>query len=288
MNEMRARCVLGIDNGIQITPELLKRQYRIKALRYHPDKNTSPDAKDHFLLVREAYEYLSDHNSPMENLSYIDLLKEFLNNKSPVMHIIISKLSHMCEDKALSFINSIYKFILMDIYKLLIANREILYIPDIFIEEIRKILITKSQGDERILLNPSLDDLWKDNLYKLVIGDRTYLIPLWHHELVYDNSGCDLYVKCNPILPDNLEIDENNNVIVSLEYNIADLLQMEEVYTVIGERVFSFRPDELYIMKRQRIVRSGVGISRIKPKNIYDVSSKGDIIFDITLSQLHI
>ena len=58
---------------------------------------------------------------------------------------------------------------------------------------------------------------------------------------------------------------------------------MDEVYTVIGERVFSFRIDEMHIMKRQQIVRSGMGISRIKPKNIYDVSTKGDIIFDIEL-----
>ncbi|MFY7731637.1 MAG: J domain-containing protein [Flavobacterium sp.] len=284
MDQARARHVLGIDNVTHVTPELLKRHYRIKALRYHPDKNASPDANEQFQLVREAYEYLSDHNSPMDNLSYVDMLKEFLNAKSPIIHIIISKLSHMCEDKAVRFINSIDKLILMDIYKLLIANREILYIPEVFIEEIRKILITKTQGDERILLNPSLDDLCNDNLYKLVVGDRTYLIPLWHHELIYDNSGCDLYVKCNPILPDNVEIDEDNNVIVSLEYSIADLLKMDEVYTVIGQRAFSFRTDELRVMKRQRIVRSGMGISRIKPKNIYDVSSRGDIIFDITLS----
>lgn len=284
MDQTRARHILGIDNNTYITPEVLKRQYRIKALRYHPDKNSSPDANEQFRLVRDAYEYLSDNNSPMDNLSYVDLLKEFLNTKSPILHIIISKLSQMCEDKAVSFINSIDKLILMDIYKLLIANREILYIPDIFIEEIRKILITKTQGDERILLNPSLDDLWKDNIYKLVIDDRTYLVPLWHHELIYDNSGCDLYVKCNPILPDNLEIDEDNNVIVSLEYKIADLLQMDETYTVIGERVFSFTTNELRIMKRQRIVRSGMGISRIKQKNVYDVSTKGDIIFDVKLS----
>ena len=284
MDQTRARHVLGIDNAAHITPELLKRRYRIKALRYHPDKNSSPDANEQFRLVREAYEYLSDHNSPMDNLSYVDLLKEFLNAKSPIIHIIISKLSQMCEDKAVHFINSIDKLILLDIYKLLVSNREILYIPEIFIEEIRKILITKTQGDERIILNPSLDDLWKDNIYKLVVDDRTYLVPLWHHELIYDNYGCDLYVKCNPILPDNIEIDEDNNVIVSLEYNIADLLQMDETYIVIGERVFSFTTNELRIMKHQRIVRSGMGISRIKQKNVYDVSTKGDIIFDITLS----
>lgn len=283
MNEMRARYVLGINNEIQMTPDLLKRQYRLKALRYHPDKNPSPDANDQFLLVREAYEYLSDHNSPMENLSYVDLLKEFLNNKSPIIHIIISKLSQMCEEKAFNLINSIDKLILMDIYKLLIANREILYIPDIFIEEIRKILISKSQGDERIILNPSLDDLWKDNLYKLSIDERIYLIPLWHHELVYDNSGCDLYVKCNPILPDNVEIDENNNIIVSLEYNVSDLLKTDKMNVLLGGREFSFRPEELRMLKRQQLTYTGIGISRIKPQNIYDVTSRSDVIFDVEL-----
>jgi len=283
MDQTRARHVLGIDNMAQITPELLKRQYRIKALRYHPDKNLSPDANEQFRMVRDAYEYLSDYNSPVENLSYVDMLKEFLNTKSPVVHIIISKLSHMCEDKAFQFINSIDKLILIDIYKLLTSNREILNVPDIFIEEIRKILISKTKCDERILLNPSLNDLWSDSVYKLVIDERTYLIPLWHHELVYDNSGCDLHVKCNPILPDNVEIDEDNNLIVSLECKVSDLMQVNLVNVLVGDRGFSFRADELRMIKSQHLVRTGVGISRIKPKNVYDVSARGDIIFDIKL-----
>jgi hypothetical protein len=283
MEEMRARYVLGIDNTIQITPDLLKRQYRLKALRYHPDKNSSPDANEQFRLVREAYEYLSDRNSPMENLSYVDLLKEFLNAKSPVIQIIIEKLSHMCEEKAFRFINSIDKLILIDIYKLLTANKEILHIPDIFIEEIRKIIITKTRGDERIILNPSLEDLWNGNVYKLYIDERTYLIPLWHHELVYDNSGCDLYVKCNPILPDNVEIDENNNIIVSLEYNASDLLKNDVININVGGREFSLYPEELRVLKRQQLTRVGIGISRIKPQNIYDISSRGDVIFDVEI-----
>lgn len=283
MEEMRARYVLGIDNTIQITPDLLKRQYRLKALRYHPDKNSSPDANEQFRLVRDAYEYLSDRNSPMENLSYVDLLKEFLNAKSPVIQIIIEKLSHMCEEKAFRFINSIDKLILIDIYKLLTANKEILHIPDIFIEEIRKIIITKTRGDERIILNPSLEDLWNGNVYKLYIDERTYLIPLWHHELVYDNSGCDLYVKCNPILPDNVEIDENNNIIVSLEYNASDLLKNDVININVGGREFSLYPEELRVLKRQQLTRVGIGISRIKPQNIYDISSRGDVIFDVEI-----
>lgn len=259
----------------------MKRQYRINALRHHPDKNSSPDANEQFRLVREAYEYLSDnHTTPIENLSYVDMLKEFLNTKSPIIHIIIAKLSHICEDNASQFIHSIDKSILMDIYR----HQEILHIPDIFIEKIRETLISKTQGDECILLNPSLEDLLSDNVYKLSINQRTYLVPLWHHELIYDNSGCDVYVKCHPILPDNIEIDENNNIIVKLKYDISEIFQMDVVNVLIGQRKFTFRPNELRISKSQRLTRIGVGISRIKSKNVYDVYTRGDIIFDIEIT----
>ena len=284
MNNSRARFILDIEADVIITQELLKKQYRIKALQCHPDKNSSPDANAQFQQVHEAYEMLSEASAPIERQSYVDMLKEFLGNTSPVVQIILSKLSQMCEDKAVRFVRSIDKLILIDIYKLLAAHRDILYIPDSFMNEIKKILIDKTKSDERIILNPSLEDLWCDNLYKLCIDERTYLIPLWHNELVYDNSGCDLYVKCNPILPENVEIDERNNMIVQLNYDVSQLIDQDNIKVYVGSRDFSFRPSKLRIAKKQRIVFSNSGISTIKHKNIYDVSTRGDVILEITMS----
>jgi len=284
MNNSRARSILEIEANIQITPELLKKQYRIKALQCHPDKNSSPDANAQFQQVHEAYEILSEASVPIERQSYADMLKEFLGNTSPVVQIILSKLSQMCEDKVVKFAGSIDKLILIDIYKLLAAHRDILYMPDSFMNEIKKILIDKTKNDERIILNPSLEDLWCDNLYKLCIGERTYFIPLWHNELVYDNSGCDLYVKCNPILPENVEIDQRNNVIVQLNYDISHLMNQDNIKVDLCGRDFSFRPSKLRITKKQRVVFASSGISTIRHKNIYDVSVRGDVILEITMS----
>jgi hypothetical protein len=282
-NEM-ARLALDIDKHIVITPELLKKQYRIKALMYHPDKNKSQDANDQFRRIHEAYQFLSHNNKPPENQTYVDLLKEFLHNNSPIVHIIVSKLTQLCEEKAVKFIETIDKHILIDIYKLLVANKDVLHIPDILIDEMKRILIAKTSSDECIVLNPSLEDLMRDNLYKLVVNEQTYLIPLWHHELVYDNSGSDLYVKCNPILPDHVKIDEMNNLIVSLKYNISELLMLDSVNVLVGGRELSFRPKELKVISRQQITFVGSGISRIKPKNVYDVTARGDVILDIELA----
>jgi hypothetical protein len=48
--------VLGLPD--RSTIEEIKKAYRIKARQYHPDINPDPDAKDCFIAVTEAYEFL--------------------------------------------------------------------------------------------------------------------------------------------------------------------------------------------------------------------------------------
>jgi hypothetical protein len=48
--------ILGIPSNSSI--DEIKKAYRRKARLYHPDINPSPDAKDHFISITEAYEFL--------------------------------------------------------------------------------------------------------------------------------------------------------------------------------------------------------------------------------------
>jgi curved DNA-binding protein CbpA len=48
--------ILGLREGC--TPEDVKKAYRNKAREFHPDINHSPEAKDQFILITEAYEFL--------------------------------------------------------------------------------------------------------------------------------------------------------------------------------------------------------------------------------------
>ena len=58
MNGTYACHVLGID-PTKYTKQLLKKQYYLKALEYHPDKCKHKDAVDRFHEIKDAYDYLS-------------------------------------------------------------------------------------------------------------------------------------------------------------------------------------------------------------------------------------
>jgi len=51
--------VLGIRQGA--SDDEIRKAYRRKAMEYHPDRNHSEEAKDVFIRITEAYEYLTSH-----------------------------------------------------------------------------------------------------------------------------------------------------------------------------------------------------------------------------------
>jgi hypothetical protein len=298
MNRKEACELLEIDETIQITEDIIKKKYRMKALLYHPDKNKSPDASAKFQKIHEAYDFLlnekNDHKSFNDIKSYKDLLADFLKSLSEggglqndfqyrIFNTIITKITHMCENKAVVFLEKIDKTLLLKIYELLLKNREIFYISEQFLSQINDIVKKKTEKDECIILNPMLEDLFNHSLYKMQIESNLYLIPLWHQELIYDNSGSDLYVKCIPILPDNISIDKNNNIYVDLTFNICDIWNKEKIDIEIGGIQFAVYIENLNIKKHQTILLRRMGIPK-QLDDIFDVIQKADIILQISLN----
>ena len=50
--------ILGVDNNA--TSAEIKKAYRVLSLKYHPDRNSSAEAKERFQEINEAYETLGD------------------------------------------------------------------------------------------------------------------------------------------------------------------------------------------------------------------------------------
>jgi len=307
--------ILGIDSTHDYEFEELKKAYRKKALLYHPDKNLDVDTTEIFQKIKDAYEFLIEEydfiQDPEENhdettsdrhvfaawknvvTSYSNILFSFFDPilksesfkeiKSSILHVILDSITTNCEAKAISILEKLDKKVFLKIHELLKQNKDILHITDEFLSKIEEHFSKKIQNDECIILNPFLDDLFENNIYKLVVNDEKYLIPLWHHELVYDNSGSDLYVRCLPILPDNIEIDENNNIHVNRIISIDELWTKGFLEITLGKIVITVPKQQFKLADHQVILLANMGISKINTRDIYDVSKKGDIYLHVDI-----
>ena len=309
MNYKNACELLDIAPDEQICPSKLKRQYRSKALLYHPDKNRSVDATYNFQKVHEAYEYLLHCDGYMgDNMfnddydvddadfvyekvgKYKDLLSSFIQNivvgetHSQIFNIILNRISGVCEAKAIDTLKKLDRQMLIKIYDIVKKYGKSMHLGEGIIQKLETIISDRIVGDERIILNPTLEDLFDNNLYKLTVNKQTYIVPLWHNELVYDNSGNDIYIHCNPVLPDNIEIDEMNNIKMNVSYKISDIWGRDVLPINVGlRRTLPVVPSQLKLAAKQTLVFANMGISRINVKDVYDIKSRSDLHLNITL-----
>ena len=158
-----------------------------------------------------------------------------------------------------------------------------------FVEKIETIIKNKENDFQQkkeveyIILHPLLEDLFENNLYRLTEKNENIIVPLWHHELVYDISGVELYVECYPILPENINIDEDNNIYVFLKYNVKELMSLETIEINLGNKIFCVERNKLYLREFQKYIFKNEGIPIINEENIYDVNKKSTIILCITI-----
>lgn len=64
---------LGLDKNA--SQEEVKKAYRKKSLKFHPDVNKAPDAKQQFIAVNEAYEVLMDKNKIQRMMDFHSQVK---------------------------------------------------------------------------------------------------------------------------------------------------------------------------------------------------------------------
>jgi hypothetical protein len=306
MNYKKACEILNINISEEITTEILKRQYRSLALRYHPDKNPHEDAVAKFQEIQESYEFLmkykdfmdtdssdgcydDEHETSENKGNYKTVLFSFLknilvpDNRSKLFYTILKQVAGTCETNALEILSKVEKQNLIKIYEIIERYREVLHFTEDFVIKIKEIINEKVKDDECVILNPTLDDLFENNLYKLKLNGFTYVVPLWHNELVYDNSGNDIYVKCVPILPENIEIDDKSNIHFLYETTFQELWEKEYLTIHVGSVRFYIKRDTLKIKEEQSIIFSKQGISRINTKNMYDVTNKADVIVKVKI-----
>ena len=140
-----------------------------------------------------------------------------------------------------------------------------------------------------VIIIPTMQDLFDDNVYVYEKNSEKYFVPLWHHEVVYSIAAEDnkeLIVKCTPDVPDNVLIDEDNNLHIDVSWKATSLLASasDDVEYNIANKTFSIHIQNILLKKHQKVILPNCGISVIDPQDIYNNSTKSDVIFHISLS----
>ena len=104
----------------------------------------------------------------------------------------------------------------------------------------------------------------KYNLYKLVVDDQLYFVPLWLEESCFDASGHEIIVLCEPELPDHVAFDDDSNLIVRVEVPFdGHLLQQTMIPVKATEKhVYNVPVQDLQIKASQTYRIRHQGISR--------------------------
>jgi curved DNA-binding protein CbpA len=330
MDLNKAATILEIDlNAIKITSltqDYIKKQFHKLALINHPDKNgNSLESTNKFQQINEAYEYLAKElndlnfaqdssafaqdssafvssNDDESTSRYIYLLSLFIGSiidgqykeaiKNVIKEIVTYGLKH-CEKNV--YLERIFleldKDSALEVFNFICKYKHILHINSDTLEFVSSLIKQKYENDRVFILNPSITDLIENNIFKLYVDDQLYLVPLWHNELYFDSPTSDIIVLCNPELPANMSLDEDNNLHVQIDIEgnkLLDLIKKESscfafVSLLIGSRDFSIPLNKLHMKKEQIYKFVKQGISQVLENDIYNVSCKADIIVKIRI-----
>jgi len=293
---------MNFNNAIEIlelqknfTKKDLKKAYYKKALKYHPDKNNGDkDKEDLFKEINEAYLFLSNENNRnIDDLdtSFSSILKKFFDFMVPEMNVHQNDINNTmeaiikkCKSASITLFEKLSKERSLEIYSFLSKNKDILSIETDLLKNMAEIIKNKTKNDNIIILNPDLNDLLNDKIFKLEYNNNTFYVPLWSNEVVFEDlSGNDIIIRCIPDLDDDVHVDKDNILHVNIKADIKKILESKELLVKIGEKEFKIESYKIKITKHQILILEKCGILKENINNIFDDSIRQSTYIHINL-----
>lgn len=295
MEYEKACKVLGISR--KNTREMIltdgKKAYYKLALKYHPDKGGDVDK---FREINEAWEIIKKskgiEEDKYQDFSYSDLMKNVVNWVMPGtfdnLFIDTSLISILKNCKEMSFIMleqmNINKA--LKAYELLRKYKDIFMIENDVLEKMEKIIQSKMSNDNIYILNPSIDDILNDKIYKLDLNDETIYFPLWHRKRIIKQSdqSNNILIVSQPDISNNIFISKNNDIFYSINCDVQTVFRNQCIDINIGNQLFKIDSKDITLTNESQIKKfKNQGILKINKENMFDQSKRSDIYIEITL-----
>jgi len=297
-----------------LTLDVVVRQYRRMALKYHPDKNDNSDeSHDAFHQLTDAYDIvrtvvsLSEEEDVTDTsdtapTGYFDVLSQFvksvmtastapnMNHVHPsVLHKKIIEIVINYQHISVNMFENIDRETSVSIYQFLCAYQDTLYVSTDVLDRIRTVIQSKFEDLRIYTITPTLDDMLLDKVFKLNVDGHTYLVPLWHKEVYFDDKtrpAQEILVLCEPQVDDLVcRLDENNNIHIAGEIAFSrDLLDSGgwSDIAVPGSAKMVRVLNRCLVLVPTQIVRIiGEGVLRIHEKDMYNNVDRGDIFVTV-------
>lgn len=294
----KAYTTLELDfiQGEEPTMDQIKKQYRKLILKNHPDKNgNSKESCEKFKQIQEAYEHLQqerqfekevDFDFEASTHDYETLLKRFITSllQSEKMEGFLSYIVDMvigCKKMTWKWLEAMDKESALSLYHFLSKHKQTLFLSSETLEQIKEMVLNKYADDDIYLLNPSLDDLLENRIYKLQVGEKIYYVPLWHDEVYFDfeeDANKEIIVQCIPELPEHISINENQDIVVHVDIPFTfSLLEKKSEVIYVGKKQFEIYFHQLHVQPLQCVCFPNCGISKVFEKDIYKIEEKGNV-----------
>lgn len=243
----------------------LKKAYYSQSLKYHPDKN--PDGEEAFKNINEAYTFLSDLDDGFfpESVDYNSLLKEYMEY---LFDVDIDTFRFVQDS-----IHKTYDFSVETMQRFDDTIRKLVNMPFYHSKD--------ESGDKTVYtLKPDLKNVLNREIFVLTVENTPYFIPLWHSELEYN----DFVVQITPIMDDHIYIDDENNVVIRLDYLLHELfLHKKKTVHITDEHTCEINVNSLFIKEEQEYIVPKHGIPKYND-DLFKIDEYSDIILKIRLS----
>lgn len=221
MDIQKARNILNLKYNY--SSEDLKKNYRLLALKHHPDKNAnSNESCEYFKEVNAAYLYLlnfdishgahtyhgfkeGDNQDAGDAKdvagdpdSYISIFRVFIQSllqkmtsvskehTSTTINTLMKIIVEDCHELSLKMFEDLDKDAAYNIFEIITTYHKAFHISAEKLALFERIMRNKMALDNLVVISVSLDDLFEpNNIYILEHDDKKFYIPLWHTELYY-------------------------------------------------------------------------------------------------------